>query len=161
MKSDTTNTAISRQNFRRARVLLIQHDIDQQALIKRCFATYLPEVELVKAINEEQAITYLQACKFDEWKLPKMILLDALMPCRDDAWRILRRIKELPAPINQVPVVMLGYADDPEDISGAYDRGSSSYLVKPANVDEWPDYFQMLRKYWWETVLLPSSDYRY
>ncbi|RZM23587.1 MAG: response regulator [Pedobacter sp.] len=160
MKSDTILTAIRTQNFRHARILVIESDPEQLAIIVRCLMECLPEVELIEATNEREAITYLKACKLEEWKLPKMILLDASIPNRDKGLRILQQIKELPAPANQIPVVVLSHSAHYKDVSEAYDRGSSSYLVKPANNDEWLSYFQMLRRYWWETVSLPPTDHR-
>ncbi|WP_375447781.1 response regulator [uncultured Fibrella sp.] len=161
MKNDIRSSTVRTQNFRQARILIIENDPAQLAMIEHCLRVCLPEVEPIKAIDEQQAITYLSAGKLDESKLPKLILLDMLMPHRDDSWRILRRIKELPAPANQIPVLMLSYSADVDDVSESYDQGSSSYLVKPANDDEWLAYFQMLCKYWWETVSLPLADYRY
>ncbi|MBO0949732.1 response regulator [Fibrella forsythiae] len=161
MKSDTTLSAIRTQNFRQARILLIESDPDQLSIIAHCLKECLPEVELIKATNEREAITYLKDCKLEEWKLPKMILLDASIPNRENGLRILQHIKELPAPANQIPVVVLSHSAHSDDISEAYDRGSSSYLVKPTSDDEWISYFQMLRRYWWETVSLPPTDYRY
>lgn len=161
MKNDTRSSTVRTQNFRHARVLIIESDPNQLAIIDQCLRVCLPEVEPIKAINEEQALTYLNSCRLDELKLPKLILLDILMPDRNDGWHILHRIKELPAPANQIPVVMLSYSNDDADVSASYDRGVSSYLVKPANDDEWLAYFYMLRKYWWETVSLPLTDYRY
>ena len=160
MKNAIRSSSVRTQNFRHARVLIIENDLSQLATIEHCLGVCLPEVQPIKAINEEEAITYLMSCRLDDSKLPKLILLDMLMPSRDDSWRILRRIRELPAPANHIPILILSYSNDVDDVSGFYDRGSSSYLVKPVNDDEWLAYFYMLRKYWWETVSLPVIDYR-
>lgn len=161
MKNDNTSAAIRIQNFRQARVLVIESDPGQLTIIDNCLKECLPEVEPIKATTESEALTYLKSCRFEEWRLPKMILLDVFIPSRDDGWRILQRIKELPAPANQIPIVVLSHSAHSEDISEAYDRGSSSYLVKPSNDDEWLTYFQMVRRYWWETVSLPPTDSKY
>ncbi len=160
MKHTTTPTAIRRQNFRQARILIIDNDADQLATMKRFMQVCLPEVEPIQASNEEETITYLNDCAHDEWKLPKLILLNVLMPRREEGWQILDHIKKLPAPANQIPVVTLSSSDEADDIREAYDRGSSSYLVKPSSDDEWLAHFQMLRAYWLETVTLPHGGYR-
>ena len=161
MKNEAKPTLFRKQRVHPSRVLIVGHDPDNLALIEHYLVNAIPEIEPIKAITEEQVLTYLNACRVDEWRLPRMILLDLLFPLRADGWRMLRRIKELPAPANQVPVVILSNAGDPEDIGKAYDQGGSSYLIKPANESEWPAFFLLLRKYWWETVFLPHTDYRY
>jgi CheY-like chemotaxis protein len=87
--------------------------------------------------------------------MPKLILLDLYLPERNDGWQVLSEIRALTAPCNQVPVVMLSSSNVQADITEAYRRGSSSYLVKPTAYSEWLDYFKQLRTYWWETVTLP------
>lgn len=159
MKIDIKNTATRKQNFRQAKVLIIDNDPDHLALIERSMKLSVPEVEPIPALSEEQAFAYLNGCVLHEWKLPKLILLDIYMPTREDGWRILQHIKSLPEPANHIPVVVLSYSDSRDDIRQAYDQGSSSYLVKPTHSDGWLTQFQMLRTYWWETVTLPQIGY--
>ncbi|MEZ0542963.1 response regulator [Fibrella arboris] len=161
MGSYNTSELIRVQNFRQAKVLIINNDPNQLALIEYCLKECLPEVEPVTALNEIAVQTYLSACSQDEHKLPKLILLDIFMPNREDGWHILDGIKAFPSPVNQIPVVIFSQSNQPADIGEAYDRGSSSYLVKPANESEWLTCFQRMRKYWWETVSLPPIGYRY
>jgi len=161
MKNEAKSAPFHKQSVRPSRILIIGNELSNLALIEHYLVDAIPEIEPVRAINGEQALAYLSACHVDEWRLPRMILHDLLMPIQANSWHTLRRIKELPAPANQIPVVILGDADNPEAISEAYDWGSSSYLIKPTTEQEWPTFFQLLRKYWWETVLLPHTDYRY
>ncbi|XWW43817.1 response regulator [Fibrella sp. USSR17] len=161
MKNEAKPAPFHKQSVHPSRILIIGNELSNLASIEHHLIDAIPEVELVKAINEEQALAYLGACHIDEWRLPRMILLDLLMPLQANSWDTLRRIKALPAPASQIPVVILSDADNPDAISEAYDWGSSSYLVKPSIEKEWPTFFQLLRKYWWEMVLLPHTDYRY
>ena len=156
MKAIATPAAALKQNFRHAKVLIIDNDPDHLVLIERAMKKALPEVEPITASSEEQAFTYLNNCMLRETRLPKLILLDLYVPTREDAWRILHRIKNLPEPLSTIPVVLLSSSDHKEDILEGYKNGASSYLVKPVSAQEWQARFQMLRTYWWETVLLPT-----
>lgn len=144
-----------RTNFKRARVLVVEDNDDYWTLIQRAMLQILPEVVPVRAANQEQAHELLVDWSRDEWEMPKLILLDLYLPERSQGWQVLADIRNLAAPCNQVPVVMLSSSDVQADISEAYLRGSSSYVVKPAAYSEWLDYFRQLRTYWWETVTLP------
>ena len=93
--------------------------------------------------------------------MPKLIILDLYLPKRADGLELLRQIKALPSPCNQLPVVMLSSSSDRTDISQSYQYGGSSYLVKPTDFEAWLTYFQELRTYWWETVTLPPLQFSF
>ena len=140
-----------------ASLLLLGTDFRLLTIIEQHFNEIIPEVEPIKATSEEQVLTYLNDCRGNEWRLPRMILLDSLRSQREETWRMLQYIKELPAPTNQVPVLLLGDGNDPAEVGEAYDRGVSSYLVKPDSEREWSACVQLIREYWWETVSLPCA----
>lgn len=144
-----------RSNFKRARILVVEDNDDYWVLIQRAMLQVLPEVVPVRAANHDEAHELLVDWSRDEWEMPKLILLDLYLPERTDGWQVLADIRNLASPCNQVPVVMLSSSNVQADITEAYQRGSSSYLVKPAAYSEWLDYFKQLRTYWWETVTLP------
>ena len=160
MNFDASGSSVSRQNFRQARIFVIQNNPDLSSPIEQHLKCYLPEVELVQAHNREQAMTLLNACTTDEEKLPKLVVMDLFMPRREDGWLLLERVKSLPSPGSQVPVILLSPSTEADDVREAYERGASSYLVKPSTADEWPAFMKMFRLYWWETVLLPAN-YRF
>ena len=130
-----------RTNFKRARVLVVEDNDDYWTLIQRAMLQILPEVVPVRAASREQALVFLTDWSRDEWEMPKLVLLDLYLPERSQGWQVLTDIRSLTSPCNQVPVVMLSSSDLQADISEAYRRGSSSYLVKPAAFAEWLDYF--------------------
>ena len=146
-------------NFKRAKLLLIEDNSDHWALIKRALHQCLPEVTPIRMDTPEQALALLNDWSTQEWELPKLILQDLYLPDRADGWSLLSQIKALPAPCNQIPVVILSSSDNRVDIEEAYQRGSSSYLVKPSTYEDWVTYFQQLREYWWETVTLPPVQF--
>ncbi len=144
-----------RANFKRARILVVEDNDDYWVLIQRAMLQMLPEVIPVRAANRDKAHELLADWSRDEWEMPRLILLDLYLPERNDGWQVLADIRNLASPCNQVPVVMLSSSNVQADITEAYRRGSSSYLVKPTVYSEWLDYFKQLRIYWWETVTLP------
>lgn len=146
-------------NFKRAKLLLIEDNPDHWTLIKRAVQQCLPEVTPIRIDTPKKALALLGDWATQEWELPKLIIQDLYLPNRTDGWNLLTQIKALPAPCNQIPVVILSSSADRADIEEAYQRGSSSYLVKPATYEEWVAYFQQLREYWWETVTLPPIQF--
>jgi CheY-like chemotaxis protein len=81
------------------------------------------------------------------------------MPSREDGWALLQQIKHSSSSYKQLPVVVLSYSNDRDDITDSYYYGSTSYVTKPMDMQGWIDYIQTLRTYWWETVTLPSDRY--
>lgn len=158
MKSSSDQLRI-KENFKRAKVLIIEDSDDHWLLIKRAMQQCLSEVTPVRAVSPQEALAFLQEWQHQEWEIPKLIIQDLYIPNRMDGWQLLRQIRQMPVPFCQIPVIMLSSSDDRNDITEAYALGASSYLVKPTTFDNWLTYFQELRTYWWETVSLPPLQY--
>lgn len=147
----------SRSNFKNARLLIIENNPDHGIIISSAVRECLPEVNVVVVKTEGETVAYLNHCLLEEWDVPKLILMDLYLPDRQTGWRLLEQIKEMPNALAKVPVVILSSSASRSDITEAYERGCSSYLVKPGAFDDWLSYFRMLRTYWWETVTLPNA----
>ena len=145
----------AKNNFKRASILVIDDNDDNWHIIEQAIAGAMPEVVAIRVANLEEVRTLFATWRTNEWEMPRLILLDLYLPDRHTGWQALDLIREMPAPCNQVPVVLLSYSDASADINEAYQRGVSSYLVKPVEFSAWQDYFRQLRTYWWETVTLP------
>ena len=142
-------------NFNRAKVLIVEDNDDHWTLMKNAMQQCLPEVTPVRVDTPAQALALLNDWSTQEWEIPKLIFQDLYLPDRTDGWYLLQQIKNMPFPCNQIPVVILSSSNDRTDIEEAYQRGSSSYLIKPSTFAGWLAYFQEVRSYWWETVTLP------
>jgi CheY-like chemotaxis protein len=149
--------AVHRENFRNAKLLIIEDNPDHGVVIMNAARYCMPEIKPMILACEQDVQSYLDQCWMEEWELPKLILLDLYLPNRENGWRLLEQIKSGTTALSKIPVVMLSCSNNPDDIAGAYDRGCASYLVKPNRLEEWVSYFQMLRSYWWETVTLPRA----
>jgi CheY-like chemotaxis protein len=158
MKNQSSTSPALRDNFRNANLLLIEDNPDQGKLMKDTIKQCLPEVKTVLVSSETDALFFLNECRNEEWNYPKLILLDLYLPERQNGWRLLEQIKAMPAAMGKIPVVLLSQSSNQQDILEAYQRGCSSYLVKPRLAADWLRYFQSLRTYWWETVTLPKVE---
>ncbi|GAB4005184.1 response regulator [Spirosoma sp. KCTC 42546] len=153
----STNPAL-RDNFRNANLLIIEDNPDHGKLMKDSIGQCLPEVNAALVSSEAEALFFLNQCRTEEWNYPKLILLDLYLPERQNGWRLLEQIKAMPAAMGKIPVVLLSQSSNQQDILEAYQRGCSSYLIKPRLAADWLRYFQSLRTYWWETVTLPKVE---
>jgi len=159
MNSSTKMNAAIPANFKNAIVLIIDDNLDHGTIMKDALGQCLPEIKPILVNTEEDALAYLNRCNAEAWDLPKLILLDLYLPNRQNGWRLLEQIKAMPAAMGKIPVVLLSQSTDKGDISEAYQRGCSSYIVKPRLSTDWLHQFQSLRTYWWETVTLPKIGY--
>jgi CheY-like chemotaxis protein len=157
MREQFSNDSSTRNNFKNARLILVEDDPDQGEIISKAIQHCLSEVKLTWLKTREETLDYFNQCPPDEWKSLKLILLDLYIPDREDGWEVLNRIQEQSTAQGKIPVVLLSYSDDQRDITEAYDRGCSSYVAKPSAYSEWLTYFETVRAYWWETVVLPST----
>lgn len=149
--------SISKENFKYATLLIIEDNNDHWQLIQLALSRSLPEVKATRVATPNQAIEYLKSCFLKGIDLPKLILLDLYLPTREDGWELLQQLKHSTSSYKHVPVVILSYSNDQEDIADSYFYGSTSYITKPTNVNDWESYIQKLRIYWWETVTLPND----
>lgn len=158
MKKKDDNTA-TKANFLMAKVLVVEDNDDHWQLINQAMQQWLPEVQPVRAANPQQALSLLDEWRYQEWEVPKLILLDLYLPDSTDGWYLLEQIKAMPSPFRQIRIVMLSSSDITADIAKGYELGISSYMVKPTIFSDWLTYFRELRTYWWETVSLPTTSY--
>lgn len=151
------NQPVSNPNFKHASLLVVEDNDDHWQLIQLAMERSLPEVRPVRTANLEETFAYLQTCLLQARDLPKLILLDLYLPTREEGWHLLKQIKHTASPYKQVPVVILSYSSNRDDITDSYFYGSTSYITKPADARDWQKYIQTLRLYWWETVTLPND----
>ena len=151
----------SRANFVLAKVLIVEDNDDHWYLIQQAMQQIIPEVKPVRAATPQQALSLLNEWRYQEWEVPKLILMDLYLPYSDDGWQLLEQIKAMPSPFQQIRIVMLSSSEITADIVKGYQLGITSYLVKPVIFADWLTYFRELRAYWWETVSLPVTQYTF
>lgn len=149
--------AHTQANFYQARLLVVEDNPDHYALIRAASQQVMPEVEVIWATDAEKAFVCLEDCLRQQGVLPKLLLLDLYLPDAEQSWSLLRAIKQRESPFQRIPVVVFSYSDRRDDIKDFYLFGGTSYIIKPAGYEQWLDYFQTMRQYWWETVTLPGN----
>lgn len=89
---------------------------------------------------------------------PGVILLDLNMP-RKDGREALKEIKSNPD-LKDIPIVVFTTSKAEEDIYRSYKLGVNSFITKPVTFERLIEVMQMLGKYWFEIVTLPSEETR-
>ncbi|WP_317165920.1 response regulator [Spirosoma arboris] len=146
-------------NFKNAKLLIVEDDDDQWLIIQQAMRQCMSELTAQRVATLEQAMTLLEDWRYQEWEIPKLILLDLYLPTNATGWQLLKQIRAMPSPIGTLPIVMLTSSVDPIDIKDAYQLGVSAYVVKPIEFADWLTCFRELRTYWLETVTLPPIQY--
>jgi two-component system, response regulator len=125
-------------------VLLIDDDAAHAEIARRNLGAYRLR-ELVHAQDGQAALDLL----FGSARLrPDLILLDLRLP-RVDGFEVLRRVKADEA-LRQVPVIVLTTSNAEADVRLAYERGASSYLVKPVDFDRFVAMMRAFGAFWLE-----------
>ncbi|MVM36195.1 response regulator [Spirosoma sp. HMF4905] len=148
-------------NFKNAKLLIVEDNNDQWLIIQQAMRQCMSELTAERVSTLEQAMTLLNDWRYQEWEIPKLILLDLYLPTNADGWWLLKQIRAMSSSIGKLPIVMLTSSVDPIDIKDAYRLGVSAYVVKPIEFADWLTCFRELRTYWLETVTLPSIQYEF
>lgn len=139
-------------------ILLVEDDDDDYFLTRDAFQEAHIEVDLRRVKNGEELLDYLlhrgQFQSLNGSSQPVVILLDLNMP-RKDGREALREIKSDPA-LKGIPVVVLTTSKDQEDLEGTYELGGNSFIRKPSSFSKFVDIVGTIKKYWLDTVEVPS-----
>lgn len=134
--------------------MIIEDNADQWLIIRAALTHCFPEAELIWVNNVFQARLYLQNSASDKMKLPRLILSDLYLPCREDGLALLEFIRTYTFH-RKPPVVMISASQEEDDIATVYSLGGASYIVKPMSYHEWVTSFYAFRRYWWDLVRFP------
>lgn len=139
-------------------ILVIEDSQDQWTLFQTVLQNVNPRIKPVRAGKPQDAFDFLENCLQSGSGFPQLIVLDLYLPKRQDGWRTLETIQNLPPPVSQIPVLMLTSSTDLEDLIDAYQQGIHSYVIKPTMVSEWTDCCKIVSDYWWKAVKGPHPD---
>jgi len=143
-----------KKKVKQIRILVIDDQEDQWQLTRCALQQTIPTAQLHWSPSADEATRYVSEQLNMDWDYPQLILLDLYMPQPEQGWQVLKTIRELPVPFNQVPVIVFTNSDDGKEIHQSYQLGATSYLVKPLNFSHWLDYFSTVREYWLDTATL-------
>lgn len=111
-------------------VLLVEDDLDDQALFFEALAKIHPDIKCFTAKNGAEALLFLEHNDF----LPNFIFLDLNMPIMDGK-TCLAKIKSNKA-WSSIPVIIYSTSNNPRDKMETEKLGADYYLTKQILFDE-------------------------
>ncbi|MEZ0612192.1 response regulator [Fibrella sp. WM1] len=144
------------KSSRNQTLLVVEDNPDHQVLLRYVIQRSLANTTPVFTDSADQAMAYLTQCVQNDLATPRLVLLDLYLPQAENGWQFLREVKQIPAS-RRPPVVVLSVSHEEDDIAQAYQLGATSFISKPIGDAEWLGYFEIIRRYWWETVTLPNQ----
>jgi CheY-like chemotaxis protein len=112
------------------------------AFKKAEFRVFLQEVH-----NGEEAIAYLSGegpfSDRGRFPLPAVMLLDLNMPMKN-GFHVLEWVRAQPM-LKRMAIIILTASTRPEDVAQAFDLGATSFLVKPASIEDLAAMIRCLR----------------
>jgi len=88
---------------------------------------------------------------------PGLILLDLNLPGTDGR-EVLKVIKE-DRDLKAIPVIILTTSNDNRDVEDCYRNGANSYVQNPVDFRAFLSAIEVLKKFWFEIVLVPKKEY--
>ncbi|UFH56287.1 response regulator [Spirosoma sp. KNUC1025] len=140
-------------------LLIIEDNNDIWMIVSLMLKRQLPNVSFHRVVNAQQALDYLDERITNSQAIPNLILQNLYLPLLKDGLDLLQEIRaKLTAySAQQIPILVMSSSDNPDDIRRAYQAGASSFYRKPADMNNWNSYFDRLRQFWLESVILPVT----
>jgi len=139
-------------------ILLVEDREDDVLLLRRSFQKAGISNPIQVARNGEEAVSYLGGTgKYSnraEFPLPDLILLDLKMP-KVDGFEVLRWIRTQPE-LSGMRVVVLSSSESIRDVNLAYALGANSFLVKPADFNDYVELSGFINDYWFVLSKTPQ-----
>lgn len=140
-------------------VLLVEDSPADREIIRRAFASGVPDCELASVLDGESALSYLE--RRDEYTppaeapMPDLILLDLNLPNLSGR-EVLERIRASQN-LRHIPIIILTTTQAPHEIMECYRLGANCFLTKPAG---FPQFVKLVRQtcdFWFTLATLPSA----
>jgi hypothetical protein len=130
-----------------ARFLLVEDDDSHALLFTRVMERYVVAKTIDRVGDGVEALAYLrQEGQYRDRPTPDVVFLDLKLP-RLDGLEALEQIKTDDALLS-IPIVMLTTSDAESDRATAYAHHVNSYVVKPADFEEFQQMVRDLGFYW-------------
>jgi CheY-like chemotaxis protein len=134
----------------RTAILHVEDDEQDVFFLQRAFraAGVVNPVHHVR--DGEEAIDYLGGTgPFADRKSalpPQLVLLDLKLPGKTGL-EVLEWIRAHPT-LRAMIVIVFSSSPEPEDVERAYNAGANSYIVKPADLDQYAEIAILLKRWW-------------
>ncbi|MEM6710253.1 MAG: response regulator [Pseudomonadota bacterium] len=138
------------------RVLVVDDSVEDQALLRHAFRRFEDQIHLSFCSGGTDALRYFsKQAPYANESTPDVCLLDIQMPGMD-GFEVLSWLKADPATC-RIPVIMYSNSDQPDDVSRAYEAQASSFIRKPASVNELNELADQLLHLWMHYVRFPDA----
>jgi CheY-like chemotaxis protein len=131
-------------------VLLVEDDPAHAEIVRRNLEDFYAAIIIVHLKNGQEALDYLFRRKtYADSKIypyPNLILLDLRLP-KVDGLEVLRLIKE-DEQLKKIPKIVFSTSAAKSDMLDAYAHGAGSYLVKPADFEDFTRLMKAFGFYW-------------
>ena len=132
---------------RRARFFLVEDDDSHALLFTRVLQRNGASITVDRVADGVEALEYLRRERpYKDRQTPDVVFLDLKMP-KLDGLEALERIKS-DERLLQIPIVMLTTSDAERDRALAYANHVNSYVVKPADFDQFQQMVRDVGCYW-------------
>lgn len=136
------------------RVLVVEDDLGDVALVESAFAEHVVGTELHHVADGAQALAFLRRREpYADAPRPDLILLDLNMPGVDGR-QVLAGIKTDES-LKAIPVVVFTTSATPDDITSSYTGHANAYVTKPIDLDDFDRVVAEIRNFYGHTVTLP------
>ena len=136
-------------------ILLVEDNPADARLVREALAESDLTADLHWVSSGEEALSFLRrGTTFENAPTPDLVLLDLNLPGLRGQ-EVLCDIKQDPALLS-IPVVVLTSSGARQDVLDAYAAHANSYVVKPADFDQFLALVGTIQKYWLTSVLLPT-----
>ena len=126
------------------KILHVEDNADDVMLVGLAFRKAATAALIEVATDGEKAIAALNDCSDS---IPSCVLLDIKLP-RRSGLEVLDWIRQRPAPLRWLPVVILTSSTHSVDVNRAYDLGANSYLAKPDTAAGLLELMSSFQSYW-------------
>lgn len=142
---------------RTVKLLIIEDNAGDIRLIREAVYQTGLDCEIRTAQDSNEAFDLLRRPKGKDFFQPDLICLDLKLPRRDGT-EILSELKTDPE-LKRIPVIILTSSKSEQDILKCYELHANCYLTKPILYKDLEEIADRIKKFWFETVRLPNTQY--
>jgi CheY-like chemotaxis protein len=141
------------------KILMIEDSSTDVELTQEFFEESKIKISFFAVKDGKEAVDFLwhtgAYADKDQFPRPELILLDIKLP-KLNGLELLPRIKR-DDHLKHIPVVVLTTSDQDNDIKLAYELGANSYLIKPADLEDFSKTLQKLEDFWLVVAKIPKG----